>query len=225
MAALHGRRFPNESAAYRAARNRLLRAEQALRRRMEKVAALRRKLPAGGVVAEDYVFEAGDPACRVRLSELFGSHDTLVAYSFMYAPKMARACPMCSAMLDGLDGNAPHIAQRTNLVVIAKSPLERIVGFARERGWRNLRLLSSAGNTYNRDYQGEAPDGSQWPMLNVFVRRRGKVRHFYGSELLFAKAEPGQNNRHVDLIWPLWNVLDLTPEGRGSAWYPKLDYP
>jgi predicted dithiol-disulfide oxidoreductase (DUF899 family) len=225
MAALHGRRFPNESAAYRAARNRLLRAEQALRRRMETVAALRRRLPAGGVVPEDYAFEAGDPVRRVRLSELFGSHDTLVAYSFMYAPKMARACPMCSAMLDGLDGNAPHIAQRTNLVVIAKSPLERIVGFARERGWRNLRLLSSAGNTYNRDYQGEAPDGSQWPMLNVFVRRRGKVRHFYGSELLFAKAEPGQNNRHVDLIWPLWNVLDLTPEGRGSAWYPKLDYP
>ena len=225
MAGMHDRHFPNENAAYRSARNRLLRAEQALRRQMERVAALRRDLPAGGVVAEDYVFEAGDPARRVRLSELFGERDTLVAYSFMYAPKMARACPMCTAMLDGLDGNAPHIAQRTNLVVIAKSPLERIVGFARERGWRNLRLLSSAGNTYNRDYHGEGADGSQWPMLNVFVRRRGKVHHFYATELLFAKAEPAQNNRHVDLIWPLWNVLDLTPEGRGADWYPKLDYP
>jgi len=225
MSEMHDKRFPNESARYRSGRNRLLRAELALRRQMEKVAALRRKLPAGGVVPEDYLFETGDPVRHVRLSELFGKHDTLVAYSFMYAPKTARACPMCTAMLDGLDGNAPHIAQRTNLVVIAKSPLERIVGFARERGWRNLRLLSSAGNSYNRDYHGEGPDGSQWPMLNVFVRRRGKVRHFYATELLFTKAEPGQNNRHVDLIWPLWNLLDLTPEGRGSDWYPKLAYP
>ncbi len=225
MTKLHDRRFPNESVSYRSARNRLLRAELALRRQIEKVAAMRRELPAGGAVPENYVFEAGEPAHRVRLSELFGSHDTLVAYSFMYAPNMACACPMCTSMLDGLDGNAPHIAQRTSLVVIAKSPLERILGFARERGWRSLRLLSSAGNTYNRDYHGEGPDGAQWPMLNVFVRRRGKVRHSYGSELLFAKAEPGQNNRHVDLIWPLWNLLDLTPEGRGSDWYPKLDYP
>lgn len=218
-------RFPNENQAYRTAREKLLSAELKLRRDIEKVAALRRKLPAGGAVPEDYAFEEGEPARKVRLSDLFGERDTLVAYSFMYGPKMAKACPMCSSMLDGLDGNAPHIAQRTNLVVIASSPIARIREFARGRGWRNLRLLSSAGTTYNRDYHGEGPDGSQWPMLNVFVRRKGKIRHFYGTELLGAKADPGQNGRHVDLLWPLWGVLDLTPEGRGKDWYPKLVYP
>jgi len=216
--------FPKEPKPYRAARNRLLRAEIALRRQVEKVAAMRRALPAGGRVPQDYVFEEGDPPRQVKLSELFGDRDTLVAYSFMYGPKMAKACPMCTSMLDGLDGNAPHIAQRANLVVIAKSPVARILEFARGRGWSNLRLLSSAGNDYNRDYRGEGPEGAQMPMLNVFVRRRGAIRHFYGTELLFAKAEPGQNGRHVDAIWPLWNLLDFTPEGRGSDWYPKLEY-
>jgi len=216
--------FPDESKPHRAARNRLLRAEIALRAQVEKVAALRRKLPAGGKVPQDYAFEEGEPPRKVKLSELFGDRDTLVAYSFMYGPQMAKACPMCTSMLDGLDGNAPHIAQRTNLVVIAKSPLARVLEFARGRGWSNLRLLSSAGNDYNRDYRGEGPDGAQWPMLNVFVRRRGAIRHFYGTELLFAKAEPGQNNRHVDMLWPLWNLLDVTPEGRGRDWYPKLQY-
>jgi predicted dithiol-disulfide oxidoreductase (DUF899 family) len=213
-------KFPNESKPYRAARNRLLRAEIALRRQVEKVAAMRRKLPAGGKVPQDYLFEEGVPPRKVTLSELFGERDTLVAYSFMYGPQMAKACPMCTSMLDGLNGNAPHIAQRANLVVIAKSPLARVLEFARGRGWSNLRLLSSAGNSYNADYFGEAADGSQSPMLNVFVRRRGAIRHFYGTELLFAKADPGQNNRHVDMIWPLWNLLDFTPEGRGKDWYP-----
>jgi predicted dithiol-disulfide oxidoreductase (DUF899 family) len=217
-------RFPSEGKAYRGAREKLLRAEMKLRREIEKVAALRRKLPAGGAVPQDYAFEEGEPPRKVKLSELFGERDTVVAYSFMYGPRMAKACPMCTAMLDSLDGSALHIAQRTNLVVIASSPVARIREHARGRGWRNLRLLSSAGTSYNRDYHGEGPDGSQWPMLNVFVRRKGKIRHFYGTELLGAKADPGQNMRHVDLIWPLWAVLDLTPEGRGKDWYPKLEY-
>ncbi len=219
---LHGKRFPNEKPRYRAARDRLLRAEVALRRQVEAVAAMRRKLPAGGAVPEDYVFD-GERG-PVRLSQLFERGDSLVAYSFMYGPGMAKACPMCTSMLDGLDGNARHIVQRTNLVVIAKSPLERIRAHARTRGWTGLRLLSSAKNTYNRDYHGEGPDGAQWPMLNVFVRRKGAIRHCYGAELLFARAERGQNDRHVDMIWPLWNLLDFTPEGRGADWYPKLDY-
>jgi predicted dithiol-disulfide oxidoreductase (DUF899 family) len=219
---LHDQRFPNENPKYRAARDKLLRAEMALRKSVEAVAALRRKLPAGGEVPEDYLFE-GEKG-KVRLSQLFERGDTLVAYSFMYGPKMERACPMCTAMLDALNGNAQHLAQRTDLVVIAKSPLERIRAYARERGWNNFRLLSSAGNSYNADYHGEGPDGSQWPMLNVFVRRKGKIRHFYGTELLFAKQERGQNARHVDAIWPLWNLLDFTPEGRGKDWYPRIAY-
>jgi predicted dithiol-disulfide oxidoreductase (DUF899 family) len=213
--------FPNENAKYRTARKKLLSAEVALRRQIEKVAAQRRKLPAGGEVPEDYVFESESGS--VRLSELFGKGDTLVAYSFMYGPKMAKACPMCTSFLDGLNGNAQHIAQRTNLVVIARSPIARIMEFARGRGWSNLRLLSSEKNSYNRDYHGEDEKGAQWPMMNVF-RRSKVIRHFYGSEVLAAPEDKGQNARHNDLMWPLWNVLDLTPEGRGGDWYPKLAY-
>lgn len=214
-------KFPNESRAYRHAREELLEAEIRLRRQLEAVAALRRKLPPGGV-AQDYVFDAAEG--KVRLSELFTRGESVVAYSFMYGPDMERPCPMCTSILDGLEGNAHHIAQRTSLVVVAKSPLERILAFARSRGWSRLRLVSSHDNNYNRDYHAETVDGTQMPMLNVFRRDGGTIRHFYGTELLYAKEEAGQNARHADLIWPLWNVLDLTREGRGADWYPKLDY-
>jgi predicted dithiol-disulfide oxidoreductase (DUF899 family) len=229
---IHGKRFPGESTEYRAARDRLLREEIELRRSTEAVAKLRRALPSGGLVPKDYLFEEGSPDLtesqtvrQVRMSELFRSGWTsLVVYSFMYGPKMEVPCPMCTSMLDGLNGSAPHIAQRANLVVVAKSPIHRIRAFARGRGWRNLRLLSSADNSYNRDYHGEDEKGAQLPMLNVFVKRDGVVRHFWASELLFASTDPGQNPRHVDLVWPLWNVLDCAPEGRGKDWYPKLSY-
>lgn len=228
----HARRFPGESAEYRAARDRLLREEVELRRSLERVAGLRRGLPAGGTVPEDYEFEEGaadlsesQAVQRVRLSELFRSGWTsLVVYSFMYGPKMEVPCPSCTSILDGLNGSAPHVAQRTNLVVVAKSPIHRIRAFARGRGWRNLRLLSSAGNSYNRDYHGEDEKGAQWPILNVFARRDGVIRHTWASELLFAPADQDQNQRHADLIWPLWNLLDFTPEGRGKDWQPKLSY-
>jgi predicted dithiol-disulfide oxidoreductase (DUF899 family) len=219
MAAL---KFPNETKQYRTARKKLLDAEIALRRQIEKVAALRRKLPSGGELPQDYVFTSQDGP--VKLSELFERGNTLLAYSFMFGPQMKNACPMCTSFLDGLNGNAQHIAQRTNLLVIAKSPIERLLEYARGRDWRNLRLLSSAGTSYNRDYYGENDKGAQLPMMNVFVKRDGKVRHFYGSEVLYAPEDKGQNARHNDLMWPLWNVLDLTPEGRGSDWYPKLSY-
>lgn len=214
-------RFPNETPKYRAARGKLLKAELDLRKQIEKVAAMRRKLPAGGKAPQDYSFasEAGP----VKLSQLFERGPTLVAYSFMYGPKMKQPCPMCTAFLDGLNGNAQHILQRTNLVVIAKSPIERIAQYARSRGWSNLRLLSSADNSYNRDYHGEDGEGSQMPMMNVFVRTGRGIHHFYGSEMLYAPEEKGQNARHNDLMWPLWNVLDLTPEGRGD-WYPRIAY-
>ncbi|MGB9405594.1 MAG: DUF899 family protein [Candidatus Acidiferrales bacterium] len=224
--------FPGESDAYRAARNELLKAQVALRKQIEEVAALRRKLPVGGEVGQDYVFEDGAAdladSCEtgtVRMSELFQpGKDTLVLYSFMYGPEMKSACASCTSILDGLNGAAPHILQRVNFAVVAKSPLERIRAFASGRGWRNLRLLSSTTNTYNRDYYGESAEGKQLPSLNVFQRRDGAIHHFYHSELLFAPSEPGQNARHVDLIWPMWNVFDFTPEGRGETWYRKLSY-
>jgi predicted dithiol-disulfide oxidoreductase (DUF899 family) len=215
--------FPGESTEYRAARDRLLEAEVELKRHTEAVAAMRRELPPGGVVPQDYVFGQDDG--EVRLSELFGpEHDTLVIYSFMYGPEAERPCPSCTSILDSLDGAAPHLAQRVALAVVAKSPSPRIRAFALERGWRHLRLLSSARNDYNRDYQAETSDGSQMPILNVFTRRGGEVRHFWATELLHVPLDAGQEPRHVDFIWPIWNVLDATPAGRGTDWTPRLEY-
>jgi predicted dithiol-disulfide oxidoreductase (DUF899 family) len=225
----HSVRFPGESEAYRAARDKLLESEMELRRQMESVARERRKLPLGGEPPEDYLFEEmadGAPAARpVRLSQLFAEgKDSLIVYNYMYGPQMAQPCVMCTSFLDALDGEAPHVMQRVNLAVVAKSPIARVREFARERGWRNLRLLSSAQCTYNRDYHGENAKGDQLPTLNVFVRRAGRMHHFYNTEMLFAPSDQGQDARHIDVYWPLWNLFDLTPEGRGEKWYPRLTY-
>jgi predicted dithiol-disulfide oxidoreductase (DUF899 family) len=128
-------------------------------------------------------------------------------------------------MLDGVDGSAPHVVQRTNLAIVAKSPIERILAHARERGWRNLRLLSSHENTYNRDYHGEnSENGDQWPMMNAFVRRRGRIYHTWASEMFLAPRDKGEDARHIDLIWPVWQLLDMTADGRGKNWWPRLRY-
>ncbi|MGA2738941.1 MAG: DUF899 family protein [Bryobacteraceae bacterium] len=225
-------RFPGENATYRAARDQLLAAERELRRQVEEVAQLRRSLPLGGELREDYTFEEA-PVGRadttapasVKLSDLFREGlDTLALYNFMYGPEMKQACPMCTSFLDSLNGAAPHAGQRLNLAVVAKSPIGRIREFARGRGWHNLRLLSSSRNTYNRDYHGETAEGGQLPVFNIFVRRGGKIYHAYNTELLYAPPEFGQNERHIDMMWPLWNLLDLTPDGRGADWYPRLSY-
>jgi predicted dithiol-disulfide oxidoreductase (DUF899 family) len=237
--------FPGESEEYRAARGRLLEQEIELRRSMEAVAQARRKLPPGGVVAEDYAFQGlgadGTPT-ELRLSELFApGRDSLVIYSFMFPrdpgderpgprtgatallPLAESPCPSCVALLDQLDGVVEHASQHLNLAVVAKSPLPRILAFAEERGWRRLRLLSSAQTTYNRDYHAETAQGDQRPMLNVFHRDRDAIRHFWASELFYAPSDPGQDPRHVGTIEPLWNLFDLTPEGRPD-WDEQLSY-
>jgi len=236
-ASVHHLRFPGESAGYRKARNALLKEEMALRRGIERDAARRRALPPGGAVPEDYRFEGeGGP---VKLSELFDpGKDTLAIYSFMFGPEREEPCPGCTHFLDGLDGAVGHIAQRLSLAVVAKSPLPRILDFAKTRGWHRLRLLSTAGNGYDRDYFGDSTalspavreqqdfvDGEEWdmPMLNVFHRDGDVIRHRWGSELLYVPPEPGQEYRHNDLLDPLWNMLDLTPEGRGD-FHPQLRY-
>jgi predicted dithiol-disulfide oxidoreductase (DUF899 family) len=238
--------FPGESSEYRAARNRLLEQEVELRRAMEGVAAARRRLPPGGAVPHDYAFRgqgADGGAAEVRLSELFEpGKDSLVIYSMMFPrasdddrrgpdrgqtaslPLTQGPCPSCTAFLDQLDGAAGHASQRINLAVAAKAPIQRIRTFAAERGWRHLRLLSSAGSTYNSDYLAETPDGQQQPMLNVFHRDRDTIRHFWGSELFYAPADQGQDPRHVGTLEPLWNLFDLTPEGRGTDWDEQLSY-
>lgn len=169
---LHDVRFPNESSEYRAARDKLLEAEMALRRQIETVAAQRRALPAGGRVPQDYVFAEGDDARPVKLSELFGDKSVLVLYSYMYGPAMAEPCPACTSILDALDGEAPHIEKRVALAAVARSPIARVRAIARERGWRHLRLLSSAANSYHPDYRSENAKGDQLPILNVFQRAR-----------------------------------------------------
>jgi len=238
--------FPGESKEYRAARARLLEREIELRRSMEAVAAERRALPPGGLVPEDYVFEGLDSDDRpgeVRLSELFApGKDSLVVYSFMFPryhgderpgpvggrsadlPLAEGPCPSCVALLDQLDGAAEHVAPLIQFVVVAKAPIDRVATFGRERGWRRLRLLSSAGSTFNRDYHAETGDGDQNPMLNVFHRDGDQIRHFWGSELFYAPAEPDQDPRHVGTLEPSWNMLDLTREGRPVVWDEQLRY-
>jgi predicted dithiol-disulfide oxidoreductase (DUF899 family) len=238
--------FPGESADYRAARDRLLDQEIELRRAMEAVAASRRALPRGGPVPEDYVFEgagADGTPLNVNLSELFEPEkNSLVIYSFMFprdpgdtspGPAIGKTallpleegpCPSCTALLDQLDGAAEHARQHINFVVVAKTSLSRLLTFAEERGWRRLRLLSSASNTYNRDYHGETAEGYQRPMLNVFQRYADAIRHSWGSELLYAPTDGDQDPRHVGTLEPLWNLFDLTPEGRPSDWYEQLSY-
>ncbi len=238
--------FPGESAEYRAARDRLLEQEIELRRAMEAVAEARRRLPPGGMVPQDYVFQAQGPGggpAEVRLSELFApGKDSLVIYSMMFPrdpgddrpgpdrgqtallPLAEGPCPSCTAFLDQLDGAAEHASQRVNLAVAGKAPIERILTFAAERGWRRLRMLSSAGITYNRDYLAESADGEQRPMLNVFHRDGDTIRHFWASELFYAPEDPGQETRHVGTLEPLWNLFDLTPEGRGTGWDEQLSY-
>jgi predicted dithiol-disulfide oxidoreductase (DUF899 family) len=241
-----GTTFPGESAEYRAARDRLLEREVELRRATEAAAAARRELPPGGEVPEDYVFAGAGPdgaPTDVRLSELFApGSDSLVIYSFMFPrspgderpgpasgetarlPLAEGPCPSCVALLDQLEGAAEHATQQLNLAVVAKAPLPRVLAFARERGWRRLRLLSSATNTYNRDYRGETADGAQMPILNVFHRDGETIRHFWASELMYAPADPGQDPRHVGSLEPVWNLFDLTREGRPSDWDEQLSY-
>jgi len=239
-------RYPGESEEYRGARDRLLEQEIELRRQTEAVAEARRELPPGGEVPEDYVFQGegtDGQAMDVRLSEVFASgKNSLAIYSFMFPrdpgddrpgpvreketaklPLAETPCPSCVSLLDQLDGVVEHASQVMNFAVVARSPLDRLQTWTRERGWRRLRLLSSRDNTYNPDYLAETPEGAQRPMLNVFHRDGETIRHFWGSELFYGPWAPGQDPRHVGTLEPLWNLFDLTPEGRPD-WDEQLNY-
>ncbi len=222
--------FPGESAQYREARDRLLAREVELRRELESVAAQRRELPPGGLVP-DYVFTGLDEhgaETELGMRDLFApGQDTLVLYNMMYGPEQGAACPGCTSVLDGLNGTARHFTQRFSFAVVAFSPLPRVLALAEERGWDGdgMRFLSSAGTSYDVDYHGMAPDESRRaPMVNVFQRKDGEVRHFWGNELHYAKADPGQHYRNNDLIHPVWGLMDLTPGGRDPEWMPAVTY-
>jgi predicted dithiol-disulfide oxidoreductase (DUF899 family) len=215
-------RFPGESAEYRRARNDLLAEEIELRRHIERVAAQRRALPPGGLVPQDYRFES--EAGAVTLSQMFGAHDTLVTYNWMFGPRRTRPCPMCASLLSAYDGEMPDILQRVAFAVIGRAPIEKLVAFKKERGWRHLRIYSSGGNTFNRDYAAEDPEGDDHPAFNVFTRSGDIVRHFWAEEMGPSTADPGQDPRGAPDVMPIWTILDMTPGGRGSDWYPKLEY-
>jgi predicted dithiol-disulfide oxidoreductase (DUF899 family) len=214
-------RMPNESAEYRAARTALLAEEIELRRHLERVAAQRRALPPGGAVTGDYRFK-GEDGRETDLAGLFGDKQTLVAYRYMFGPQRERPCPMCTNLLDAWEGNANDIDQRASLVVIARSPIDKLMAWKRERGWKALRLYSDLNGAYSRDYFAVEPSGAENGGINVFTRRDGTVRHFWSDEM--TAADPGQDQRGAPDPAPLWMVLDTTPEGRGTDWYPKLNY-
>jgi predicted dithiol-disulfide oxidoreductase (DUF899 family) len=220
LARNNGVRFPNEGDDYRRARDALLAEEIDLRRHIERVAAQRRALPAGGVVPADYRFEGENGP--VSFSELFGAKQTLVLYSYMYGPQREKPCPMCTSLLSAWDGEADDVAQRVALAVVARSPIERLLAFKKQRGWRHLKLYADTSGDYTRAYVNA--DDADMPAFNVFTRRDGGIRHFWSGEMGGSSADPGQDPRGAPDLMPLWTILDCTPEGRGTDWYPKLSY-
>lgn len=214
--------FPGESAEYAAARTALLVEEIELRRQATRLAAQRRALPPGPVIKEyRFVDETGAEA---KLIDLFGDHDTLVSYFWMYGPQRQRPCPMCTNLLGALNGNAADVKQRAALKVFGRSPVDRQFAFAIERGWRDLDFVQTVGDDYARDLGLLNDDGSENPALVVYRRDGDQVRLFWSSQMSMAMADPGQDPRDYPDLGVLWSVLDLTPEGRGTDWYPKLRY-
>lgn len=232
--------FPNETPEYRSARNDLLQREKSLRQQMEAVALQSRALPAGGEAPEDYLFDRigadGAPE-TVKMSELFRGGDTLMLYHYMFlrhsddkrpGPTQGDTaevllpegpCPSCTALIDMWEGTMPHLeGLGGNLAVVARAPIERVAAFARDKGWKHVRLLSASGNTFRADYGGDSSDGEPVPIMTVFKRDAGgTIRLHWASELVFEPTEPGQDMRHLGTVEPLWTLFDLTPGGRPTA--------
>lgn len=215
--------YPNDSDAYRQARTALLEEEIELRRHLWRVAEQRRMLPAGGEVTGDYKFLDKDGK-EHGLANLFGNHDTLVSYFWMFGPLREHPCPMCTAFLDAFDAGARNLTQRVALAVIGRSPVSRQLAFAVERGWRFLDFYQCVGDRFPTDYRGLHSNGEEWPQLDIWTRQGETVRHFWGASEMNGTADPGQDARNVPDPEALWTMLDLTPGGRGTDWYPKLDY-
>jgi predicted dithiol-disulfide oxidoreductase (DUF899 family) len=218
----------NESSEYIAQRDQLRLAEIELMLHQEKVAEMRRQLPLGPEI-QDYVFEEGSvdlnasdsPVRTVRMSQLFTAADrALIIYHFMFGKKNTKPCPMCTAWIDCMNGIAPHLAQNVDLAIVAAADPATLRAHARARGWNKLRLLSAGTNSFKYDLGSEDRDGNQDSELSVFVQDHGKIRHFYSSH---PRMSPEIKERGLDLLNPIWNVLDLTPRGRGD-FYASLAY-
>ncbi|MDL9999492.1 DUF899 family protein [Variovorax sp. J22P240] len=217
------RPFPGASDEYAAARQALLAEEIEFRRHMTRLVEQRQALPPGPVIEKNYRFK-DEQAFEAGLLDLFGDKDTLVTYFWMYGPQRERPCPMCTNLLGALNGNAADIKQRVALKVLGRSPVERQYAFAQERGWRDLNFVQTIGDDYAKDIGVLRPDGSEYPALIVFKRDGDKVLLFWAGEMTGEMADPGQDPRGAPDIASLWSILDLTPGGRGTDWYPKLLY-
>ena len=223
-------RLTNESPEYRERREELRLAEIDLMQRRERVAEMRRRLPPGATV-QDYAFhegppdlDAGDsPARSVRLSELFTGPDrSVVVYHLMYGKKQTNPCPMCTMWIDGVNGVGHHLAQNVDFAIAAAADLPALRQHARNRGWRNLRLLRCGTSTFKYDLRSEDAEGHQDSTISVFTRDRdGALRHVYSTHPWMAEDI---KERGIDLLSPVYNLLDLTPEGRDN-WYAQLTYP
>lgn len=215
--------FPGESEAYREARRSLLAEEIEFRRHMTRLVEQRRALPPGPVIRKDYRFK-DENGFEVGLLDLFGDKQTLVTYFWMYGPQRERPCPMCTNWLGAVNGNAADIKQRVALKILGRSSVDRQFLFAQERGWRHLNFIQTIGDDYASDLGLLNEDGTENPALVVFRRDEGQVRLHWASEMRMEMADPGQDPRDAPDIASLWSILDLTPEGRGEGWYPKLNY-
>src|ERR1700722_9782208 len=220
LVATNSAHFPNESAEYRTARNGILVEEIELRRHIERVAAQRRALPHGGEVPHD--FELVSETGPIRFSSLFHEKDTLMLYSMMYGPERKAPCPMCTSFLSSWNGTAVNLSERSAIAVTARSPIDRLLDYKKHRGFANLPFVSDMSGDYTRTYVN--PDDADVPGFSVFTRGNGTTFHYYSGELSGAMADPGQDPRGAPDLDPLWLMLDLTREGRGTDWYPKLEY-
>ena len=212
--------FPNESADYRRARQSLLAEEIELRRHIERVAELRRALPPGGEVTKNYVFEGENG--KASFADLFDGKQTLAIYSYMFGPQRKTPCPMCTSFMGTWEHKLPDIAQRIAFVFIARSPIARLIEAKKARGWTRHKVFSDVSGDYTRDYV--SAEDADVPGYSVFTQRSGTIRHFWSGEMSGTMADPQQDPRGAPDFDPLWTILDTTPEGRGTDWYPKLAY-
>jgi predicted dithiol-disulfide oxidoreductase (DUF899 family) len=212
--------FPNESAEYRGARQTLLAEEIELRRHIERVAELRRALPRGGEVKKNYLFEGENG--KASFADLFEGKQTLAIYSYMFGPQRQAPCPMCTSFMSTWEHKLPDVEQRIAFVFVARSPIGRLIEAKKARGWTRHKVFSDISGDYTRDYV--SAEDADVPGYSVFTQRDGTIRHFWSGEMSGTMADPHQDPRGAPDLDPLWTILDTTPEGRGTDWYPKLAY-
>ena len=210
--------YPNESPAYREARNALAVEEAELIRRVKAVAEQRQALPLGGRLKEDYQFTWANDARlgqTIRFAELFGDQRELLLYNLMFAPGWDNPCPSCTSIVDGLDRMAYQVGHDAALFVVAKAEPERINAWAKARGWNQIALISGLNCTFQADYGCQMTDDRQIPKLNAFQKSNGEIYHFWGSEIAA---------NDIDMVWPYWNLMDLLPSGRPDRNNPPQNF-